>query len=138
MKSGDPDRRTLGADYRVDAIKDDHFDISADFTVSIQAIGADGMPEEKSYLSVQCVFYGHFHGRGKVKEEDVRRFADHEARLVFVPYLRQFVTDMTARMSIPPLMIPLAIGTRIAGEDRPALPSKRPARPRAKTVKRQP
>jgi len=125
LKSSDGDFRTLLSDYRSDNIGSNYFDMTAEFTVAIKALNAKKEPEEKSYLHVRCAFYGHFHVKDKPSEKHVERFIDSEARIFFVPYMRQFIADMTARMAIQPVMIPLAVGTTKIGSLKGARPKKR-------------
>ena len=41
---------------------------------------------------------------------DAEGFAKDNAWLVFWPYFRQFVSDATARMAVPPEVLPLSLG----------------------------
>lgn len=108
------DERVLFADFKIGAIDNDHFDLSADFEVSIRVADGNQESEAEVYLKIDCSFYGHFHCHDNVDESNVRRFADSEARIVFMPYLREFVSSLTAKMWIPPVMIPIGVS---AGKD---------------------
>jgi len=41
-------------------------------------------------------------------KEYVKKFCESEIRLIIWPYFREFVTDISARMYIPPIILPLS------------------------------
>jgi preprotein translocase subunit SecB len=41
-------------------------------------------------------------------KEFVERFCESDVLLIVMPYFREFVTDITARMHIPPIILPLS------------------------------
>lgn len=92
----------ITAAYKIGKVAKDYFDASGKFRLAIRKEGA-----KKAVLNIECEFEGHFHA-SIVKREFAKRFADSELRLVLWPYFRQFVSDITARMSIPPLVVPLS------------------------------
>jgi hypothetical protein len=61
-----------------------------------------------SLLSVQCVYEVHMHTKSEFSKERAQRFIDSELKLILAPYARQLVTDLTARMSVPPVILPLS------------------------------
>jgi preprotein translocase subunit SecB len=111
-KPGADELRLFRIDLKPSSIEDDHFDVVASFAVHVRPMDEQGEPETEDLIRVEGEFYAHFHtdSKGSIDEAHVKRFANHEARVVFMPYVRQLVTDLTARMSIPPLMIPIQIG----------------------------
>ena len=58
-------------------------------------------------VRLECVFEAHFHGPKAMRRADAERFLETYFRVISWPYFRQFVSDMTARMAIPPLVLPL-------------------------------
>jgi preprotein translocase subunit SecB len=56
---------------------------------------------------ISCVFSASFLSEASCSSECYSRFARIEARLVFWPYIRHFINDITYRMSIPPILLPL-------------------------------
>ncbi len=48
----------------------------------------------------------HMHSKN-VTADQVRQFAANEVRLVVWPFFREFVTNTTARMHIPPIILPI-------------------------------
>jgi len=106
-----PDRgaksaRTISADYKLVDAKKDYFDVSARFALTV----VDKARAVKA-LSIECEFVGHFHcSVSDPPREFADRFTQSELRLILWPYFREFVSDITGRMSIPPILIPLATG----------------------------
>ncbi len=94
----------LMARYGVEHIAGELFDVRAEFKVTIFEPGT-----KKRVLLVQCVFDAHFHAEKPINKEYVARFAESEFRVVVWPYVRQFVSDTTARMGIPPLFLPISL-----------------------------
>jgi hypothetical protein len=101
-------RRVLSSKYTLTRVSKDYFDVEASFSVAIQLPNEDGPIVQA--LKIECVFEGHFHAVAPVDSEHAKRFAETESWLLFWPFFRQFVSDTTARMSIPPIMVPLALG----------------------------
>lgn len=56
---------------------------------------------------ISCIFSASFLSESSCSSECYSRFARIEARLVFWPYIRHFINDMSYRMSIPPILLPL-------------------------------
>jgi len=96
-------KRQITAEYQIAKLEDDHFDLTANFVVSMTDKESGATP-----LSIKCDFACHFHGKKPLKREFVNRFANAEFRLVVWPYFRQFVFDMSARMLISPITVPLS------------------------------
>lgn len=103
------EQRVLGATFNLGNVDDGHFDVVGDFTVALRGGEESKAREDVPLLAITCSFWAHFHTEHPVNREHADRFAHGEARLVFMPYLRQFVADITSRMSIPPVLIPLAV-----------------------------
>lgn len=96
--------KTIEFEAAPKTITDDHFDIHAKFSLQIEEPKTENKP-----LIISCEFQTHFHGTTPINKEYVERFADSEFGLIVWPYFRQFVSDTTGRMSIPPIHVPLVI-----------------------------
>ena len=95
--------KKITANYDLSEFTPDYFEVSAHFKLVYED------PESKDEpLSMECVFGSHFHGKKPLNEEFAKRFARAEFRFVAWPYFRQFVSDMTGRMLIAPITIPLS------------------------------
>lgn len=81
---------------------EDFFIVAADFELIQQPLDSD-----QKIVTIAATFSAKFDLTVKASEELVRSFANLEARLVFFPYLRHFVSDMSYRMSIDPIVLPL-------------------------------
>lgn len=81
---------------------EDFFVVAADFELVQQPLDSD-----QKIVSIAATFSAKFDLTTKANEELIRSFANLEARLVFFPYLRHFVSDMSYRMSIDPIVLPL-------------------------------
>lgn len=101
-------RRVLSSKYTLANVGSDYFDIQAAFTMALQWSENDGPMVQP--LKITCTFYGHFHAAVPINRDHAQRFTETESWLMFWPFFRQFVSDITARMSIPPVLIPLALG----------------------------
>jgi hypothetical protein len=77
------------------------FVVLAHYRVSIKAESGLELAE------LSCTYSALFSLDKQAEPEFVARFANDEARLVFWPYLRHFISDSTYRMSITPLQLPL-------------------------------
>ena len=96
--------RILRDEYKLARIHKEYFNVSAEFTLDVRDAKTSG-----GVLNVSCVFRGHIHGKAPIDAEHARRFTDSDLRIVVVPYFRHFVSDITARMTIPPLFVPFAL-----------------------------
>jgi hypothetical protein len=89
-------------DYRLVRIGKDFFDADGHFELTVTAKEAD-----KPALVVQCTFTAHIHAAEPISKEFAKRFTESELWIVMLPYGRYFITDITTRMAIPPIVIPL-------------------------------
>jgi preprotein translocase subunit SecB len=62
---------------------------------------------EKVLMKIECSFSALFELQGPGTTEAAERFANTEAKLVFWPYLRHFVSDISYRMAVAPILLPL-------------------------------
>jgi preprotein translocase subunit SecB len=82
----------------------DHFDVTAQLTLEGRRL------TDETLLKIHVEYSAHFHTKsGTVQRKHAEQFADVEARLIFWPYFRQTISDLTARMHIRPLTIPLSL-----------------------------
>jgi hypothetical protein len=63
--------------------------------------------EKLAAINIECVFLAHFHGPGSSKKEKIESFLKSYMPILSWPYFRQFVSDTTAKMAIPPVTLPL-------------------------------
>ncbi len=63
--------------------------------------------ETNALLTIQGSYSGLYSCEGSPKRELLERFSNGEARLVFWPYIRQHISDLTSRMSISTILLPL-------------------------------
>ncbi|MGB7589796.1 MAG: hypothetical protein WCD04_06215 [Terriglobia bacterium] len=80
----------------------DHIDLQAKATVKLTSKRSGCLFE----LSV--TYELHFHTKHPPDAKLVRRFADSDAHVVLWPYLREYVSDVSARMYVPPIILPLS------------------------------
>lgn len=98
-------RRDMLSRYRINHVGPNYFDVEGEFTIEI----TEPDTSERA-LKIDVSFLCHLHAERPVSAEHAERFANSEFRVVIWPYFRQFVSDTTARMGIPPLVIPVSIG----------------------------
>jgi hypothetical protein len=97
--------RWLSASYAVTNVQSDYFDVEATFELAIHDQKHSGSDE--AVVRIACVFEGHFHADAPVARAHAEQFATKDSWLVFWPYFRQFVSDMTGRMSVRTELLPL-------------------------------
>lgn len=95
--------RRISTDYQVSKLAKISFDCIGNFNLIV------AHPESKeTVLQIECSFGAHFHTDSKDFEDMARRFVSSEFKLIIWPYFRQFVTDVTSRMSIAPVVVPFS------------------------------
>ena len=106
--------RGIIARYELSDQGEDHFNVLASFEFVVGKLEQDSSEAEVKPLEtpvrVSCRFEGHFHVEGEFERSDAEQFTEGNAWLIFWPFFRQYVSDATARMAIPPEMLPLGIG----------------------------
>src|SRR5579864_7683878 len=93
--------RKYHAQYALTEQAKKYFDCEGQIDVAV----ADS--KDQQLLTVQCVYLVHMHAKDDFSKVHAERFVQSELKLIVVPYARQLVTDLTARMSVPPIVIPL-------------------------------
>jgi hypothetical protein len=93
--------REYRSGYKVTDSSEHYFDFDAVFSVAI--IDSKG----HRTLTIECVFDVHMHSKSEPSKRFLNRFSENELALIMVPFARQFILDTTARMSVPPIIIPL-------------------------------
>jgi hypothetical protein len=101
----------LTANFSVISHTAERLVIGADFRVNQFHKNPKGA--EKSLLDIECSFSALFHLRVECDKAVADRFASSEAKLIFWPYLRHFISDTTYRMSVTPILVPLMTATNV-------------------------
>lgn len=85
-------------------IKEDHFDVEVDFEITVG-------PGEKGRrnFELQAKYIAHLHSAVGPEEEFVRRFSESEIRIIVWPFFREYLIDVSSKMHIPPITLPLAV-----------------------------
>ena len=94
--------RRVAARHKLERVSPDFFEASGAFKLTIQDREA-----KVTGLVIECVFETHVHGGKPIDKALAKRFTASDLPVIMWPFFRQFVFDMTARMSIPPIMLPL-------------------------------
>jgi hypothetical protein len=96
--------KTIENSFTLSEFTGEHFDVAASFVFTMQI--ENNLP----FLRIALKYEAHFHWKdGLPSREHVERFAEGEARLIFWPYFRQAIADVTSRMYIRPITIPLTL-----------------------------
>lgn len=106
VKAGKKLTRKLNGVYRVSDCGPKYFDCEGRFVLTMADLET---PQQSPALTIECAFDVHMHGKAPIQRQLADRFAQSELRLILAPYVRYFVSDMTAQMSIPPVLIPLTM-----------------------------
>jgi preprotein translocase subunit SecB len=96
-------KRTIATEYLIENLSDVHFDVIAKYTLAIEH-----EESETNLLTIDCTFVAHFHA-GNCKSEWAKRFGKSEAKIIVWPYFRVFVSDITGKLSIPPITVPMTL-----------------------------
>jgi len=96
-----PVRHLISTEYELGEVGDQFFNASVHCKFVIQGEKIKAKP-----VSIDCSFQGHFHTESAIQKKLAERFTQSDLRLVVWPYLREFIQDMTVRMSIPPVVLP--------------------------------
>ena len=106
MRRAGPDKalRLVTSETFIERITDETqaFDGGIKYELVIKEKG-----EQVHAISIECVFLAHFHGPSRVGKEKIEAFLKSYMPIISWPYFRQFVSDTTARMAIPPVTLPL-------------------------------
>ena len=94
--------RNIDTAFSVAEVEAKHFDGIGRFDLTISNLESD------PFVSISCTFEAHVHASSAFPQEFAERFAQSELRLVLTPYARNFISDLTARMAIPPVTIPFS------------------------------
>jgi preprotein translocase subunit SecB len=104
LKKSENITREIATTYKPVNLEDDHFDIEARLELTIAIKG-----NASEILTITCNYSAHFHAAPGFTLEVVEHFARSGAKIIIWPYFRHFVSDMTSRMHIPPITIPLTL-----------------------------
>lgn len=96
--------RRIESVYQVADYSEEHFDVTGMLFLRIKANGF-----EDPILSIDIAITGHFHPKSTLSREDVEQFAGAEARLIFWPYFRELVSDITSRMHVRVITLPVGV-----------------------------
>ena len=99
--------RNIEASYEATAVDEDHFDVIGRLELKILSKGDDS-----ELLRIACQYTSHFHAGARVAVRTAERFANAEAKIIIWPYFRQLVTDLSSRMFIPPIVVPLSLDSK--------------------------
>ena len=84
-------------------IGETHFDVCSTLRLKIST-----EKSKKLQLWLATTYELHFHSASTLDAKFIKQFCDSEIRLVVWPYFREFVSNMTGRMHIPPFVLPLS------------------------------
>lgn len=96
--------RTIEASYEALRVEGTSFDVVGRFEMRILSTS-----DNSEVLKIACQYSTHFHASARVDERVANRFANAEAKIVLWPYFRQLVSDLSAQMYIPPIIVPLSL-----------------------------
>jgi preprotein translocase subunit SecB len=83
-------------------VQEHHFDVCSTIRLKVST--------EKTkvlQLWVSATFELHFHGTPPLDQKYIKRFCDSEIKLIAWPYFREYISNLSSRMHIPPFTLPL-------------------------------
>jgi preprotein translocase subunit SecB len=93
----------VNAEHKLSRAASGHFDADGSISVTIE-----DRKKKEQVLSVTCSFEAHFHAEFEAGSSFPEQFANGELRLILFPYFREMVSDLTARMAIRQVLLPLS------------------------------
>jgi hypothetical protein len=93
----------INAEYDLTDRGEHNFDAAGRFS-----FGIENRKTKKVVLSVDCCFESHFHADFDEGNDFPKRFVENEMRLILWPYFRELTSNLTAKMAIRPVVIPLS------------------------------
>jgi len=66
-----------------------------------------GKIKDQKLFEISCTFVCLFKSKEKLSKEFAERFKQRNLRIYTVPYLREFIQNMSLRMCMPPLVLPM-------------------------------
>ncbi len=98
--------------HQLSAILDANYDVALHDKENLIVVCAFHLAQAKTesdppLVEIKVTFSALFECSPNTPEELPKKFAEREARLVFWPYLRYFVSDMCSRMAINTILLPL-------------------------------
>lgn len=100
----------LAVSWKSEAIEfgEDFFEVRADIAVKLSA-----PKSTRGFFDLTATYMLHIHAPSPVDREYVARFAESELRLVIWPYIREYVSSVSGRMHVPPVLLPLVGGEQV-------------------------
>jgi preprotein translocase subunit SecB len=83
-------------------IDDDYFDASATLVVNVV-----GEKSKTKLIKISAKYDFHVHTK-LASKEFIEKFCGSEVRLIIWPYFREYVSETSSRMYIPPIILPLS------------------------------
>lgn len=99
----------LDSRFEVSKVEKDVLELTASFSAR-----AARSEKEDGSMKLEAVYMMHFGcgGGAPCNRNLADRFVKSEARVILWPYLRELASEITARASVPPVTLPLAVGRR--------------------------
>jgi hypothetical protein len=99
-------RVKLTAKYLLDEVGKEYFDATGIFKLVVEDPNT-----RKAAILVDAEFGAHFHAEAPIVKELAEKFTKSDLRIILWPYFRQHVFDITGRMAIIPITVPIVSGT---------------------------
>jgi preprotein translocase subunit SecB len=71
------------------------------------AVKVSAPKSSRVFFDLTATYLLHLHTPLPRRREHVARFSDSEARLMIWPYVREYVSGISGRMHVPPIVLPL-------------------------------
>ena len=86
-------------------VQDDYFEADANLILRLGPSAAKSKPT----VEIDVTFRMHINAPKPINRALVDRFTDSDVRILIWPYFREYVSNATGRMHIPPIMLPLGV-----------------------------
>jgi preprotein translocase subunit SecB len=92
----------LSSQYHLDEVGPDYFEVKGNFKFSAQ-----NPKSRKAVLEIVAEYGAHFHAKPPIDRELAEQFTHSDLRIILWPFFRQHVFDITGKMAVAPVTLPL-------------------------------
>jgi preprotein translocase subunit SecB len=94
--------RSISSNIYLEKHTDIAFDGVVEYTLKIEDKATKTTP-----VNIECAYQAHFHAPKGFRREDAEAFVREYLAIITWPYFREFVSDMSSKMVIGPVILPL-------------------------------
>ena len=90
-------------DYRLEEVGPQYFEVRGVFALLVE-----DPKTRKSALEIEVEYAAHLHAHPPIDRKLVEQFTRSDLRLILWPFFREYVFDVTGKMAIRPITVPIS------------------------------